>query len=764
MPRSFTALLCVVALCVATLCTAPTAFAQEAADTAYRPIKKPTLHVTPREGEIAIDGDLNDEGWKHAAHTDVFTCALPIPDTKPKVRTEAFITYDENYLYIAMIGYDNHPERIRAGMVARDKIWDDDFMGIILDPYGDATRAFEIYASPKGIQGDLFWTTTNEDDTYDLVYDAESKITATGWQTEMRIPFKSLRFPNRTVQDFHMTFWRNWPREVDYKMSWAPMDFTIPCFFCQFGTLTGIENIHPAGKLDLLPALVVSQDAESNLSTPSAPLVNSSPVISPSLGIAYALGPATDLEAAIKPDFSQVEADQAQVQVNTPFALFYPEHRPFFQDGSDLLNTYISAVYTRSINSPFAIVKTLHRDEHNSVAFLSGYDDNTPMIIPLEERSVILPDVGKSLATIFRATHNFGSSDYLGILVTDRRYTMNGTNTVFGFDGHVRLWENIEILGQTLFSQTREQSFDSLAPTYLGTAERFDGGAHTLELDGEHFWGNSDYAAIQRFTPGLDVKLSYIDYSPTFRAADGFITTSDYHAAEEFTGYKFPQHDPPAWLKWLVEIDGSLSASRTWNYENETKYVALRPEIDLSMVGETQLHVYYRPYNEEFHHVTFTGLHQFDVSGSTRFDQIVTLGGEITVGREIAHLLDIPEAGKQTDLNLYARIRPFDELTIEPNYTFSQLGNDSGGYFYSGSIYFARITYQFTKELNLRAIVQYDGFTRTLDIDPLLAYKLNPFTCFYAGSTHDFTAADLVSPVQPHERQFFVKVQYLMQA
>ena len=738
--------------------------AQNGVDTSFHPQHNPTLRVLPRQGEIKIDGDLSDEGWKHAAHTDSFTFALPIPNTKPKVRTEAYITYDANYLYIAMIGYDDHPENIRAGMVGRDKIWDDDFMGIILDTYGDATRAFEIYANPKGIPGDLFWTTTNEDDSYDLVYDAESRITATGWQTEMRIPFKSLRFPDLAVQNFHMTFWRNWPREVDYKMSWSPMNFTIPCYFCQLGTLTGIENIHPSGKLDLLPTVVLSQDAQSQLASLNAPLVNSNPVISPSLGLAYALGPATDLEATIKPDFSQVEADQAQVSVNTPFALFYPEHRPFFQDGSDLFNTIISAVYTRSINSPFAAVKALDRDENHSIAVLSGYDEHTPMIIPLEERSVILPDVGRSYATIVRATQNFGGSSYLGILATDRRYTLNGSNTVFGLDGRLELGNNIELIGQSLLSQTKEQSFDSLAPTYIGTQETFDNGKYTLEFDGEKYWGNSDYAAIQRFTPGLDVKLDYIDYSPTFRAGDGFVTTSNYHAAEEFTGYKFPQQSPPDWLKWLVEIDGSLSASTTWNYQNQDKYLAVKPELDLSLVGQTNLHIYYRAFDQQYHNVEFTGLHQFDINGSTKPDQSITFGGEITLGREIAQLLDTPKTGKQIDFNCYARFRPFDALTIEPNYTFSQLANDSGGYFYSGSIYFARVTYQFNRELNLRTIVQYNGFTKTLDIDPLFAYKVNPFTCFYAGSTHDFTALIPTSPIQPHERQFFVKVQYLLQA
>ena len=732
----------------------------DAEDTAFHPKQNPSLAVQRRTGPITIDGNLNDEGWKDAAHVDDFTLSIPVPYTRPKVKTEAFITYDSNYLYVGMIAHDDHPENIRASMVSRDNMFDDDFMGIVLDTYGDATRAFEIYVNPLGVEGDLFWTSTSEDATYDIVYQAESKITSTGWQMEMRIPFGSLRFPDKPVQDFHMSFWRSWPRGIVYKMSWAPVNFFIPCYFCQLGTLTGIENIKPSGTFELLPALVASQDAlASDLSKPDTRLTNSPVSVRPSVGVRYSLGPATGLEAAIKPDFSQVEADHAQVSANTTFALFYPEHRPFFQDGSDLFNTPLSVVYTRSINSPVAVAKAIHRDATTSVAFISGYDENSPFVLPLEEKSIIVPDAGKSLSNIFRATHTLGNDTYIGLLGTDRRYEGNASNTVLGVDTRIALFENVELLGQELWSYTRELNTRS-----LGTTETFDDGKHTVEFDGERYPGEANSFTLQRFTTGLDMVFGYSEQSPTFQAGNGYITGNDNRNINGWMGYKQPVIAPPQWLSWLSEVDGSIYTNYNWNYDGTGKlFIPLMPELDLGLTGQTQLHIFYRPFYERFHDSTYYGLHKWDLRWSTQFDQAIALSGELTLGRELAHNASPVAEGQEVDLSASARFKLFDGLLIEPTYTFSQLTSDSGSTFYSGSIYFARVTYQFNREFNVRMIVQYDNFAKAFEIDPLVTYKLNPFTSFFIGSTHSYAAYDPTYPIRPSERQIFAKLQYFWQ-
>lgn len=729
------------------------------ADSTFTPRLKPRLDVQRRAGDIRIDGDLTDDGWKHAAHSSDFTAALPVPGARPTEKTEAFVTYDDDYFYIAMIGHDTNPSAIRASKVARDQIWDDDFMGIILDTYGDATKTFELYVNPYGIQGDLFWSSTNEDGGYDMIYDAEAKITPEGWQMEMRIPFRSLRFPAAETQNFHITFWRNYPRASDYKFSWAPINFQVPCPFCQLGSLTGISGVHNAGMLELLPALVSTQSADIGGAAPGDPLKNHNVVVHPSMNARVALGTATALEAAIKPDFSQVESDAAQVSANATFALYYPERRPFFQDGSDLWNTYLPAVYTRSMNNPIAAVKALHRDDASSYAFLSSYDDNTPIILPLEEQSAVVYENHPSLSNIFRATRTLSDDRYLGLLATDRRYTGNGSNSVVGIDGRFRLFENVALYGQQLFSFTREQDTGAVKGP-----STFDDGRHTLNFDGERFNGNANYVAIERMTTGWDIHAEYSQTSPAFRAGDGFITQNSVRNASGWTGYKYILSDAPAWLKWLVELDGSVVYAEGWNYDGEQKYQHVRPGLDFAILGQTNLHIKYQIGSERFGEVFFPKLYNVNLFGNTKFAQGFAVSWNVTSGHAIHYDLATPALGQLTNASLSAQFKPLAGVSIEPAYTYARLDRlDTAGSFYKGSIYWAKLGYQFTREMDLRIIAQYDGFGQQLIVDPLLTYKLNAFTCFYLGSAHSFVSPD-GAIFQPTDRQFFAKLQYLFQA
>lgn len=726
-------------------------------DSTFRPQIKPSLNITRRQGEITIDGDLDDAGWLNAATAKDFTASFPVPNQQPPVQTFAKITYDDEYLYVAMIAKDPHPEAIRASMVGRDNISNDDFMGIILDTYGDGTRAFEIYCNPLGVQEDLFWSANNEDGSYDMIYQSEAKITATGWQSEMKIPFKSLRFPDVIEQHFHCTFWRSYPRETTYKSSWSAISFFTPCAFCQFGTLTGIEGIHPSASFELLPALVASQHAMAD--GVGGKLVSDPVHVSPSLGIHYAIGPATGVELTLNPDFSQVESDATQVSANTTFALFYPERRPFFQDGSDIFNTFINAVYTRSINSPIVAAKIIHRDEATSIAYLGAIDEHTPMIIPLEEKSVILSDLGHSVSNILRASHTFGDNLYFGALLTDRRYEDKGSNTVAGFDGHAQLFENVELIGQSLYSYTQE-----LTTLKNNSLDRFDAGKYSAEFDGEHFGGFKNYFSIQRFTSGLDAQLSYNSSSPLFRTGNGFIFNNNLNSFYGWVGYKAPlSPERPSYLKWLLEIDGTVAGSYAWNGEQQVKSRVIKPGLDFSFIGRTDFHAFCRFSNEMYHGVQLNDLYQLDFRITSHPAQWLSLGSELTVGNDIARFLAVPEVGKEFDFNFWVRLKPVAGLLIEPDYTFSQLDSPTRAHYYSGAIYRAKVTYQFSRSLDLRCVVQYDEFGRGFELDPLLTYKLNPFTSFFIGSSHNYYSSPETAQLQPSERQIFAKVQYLFE-
>ena len=349
------------------------------ADDAYAPVYHPELKISRAAGPIKIDGDLNDPGWQGAAKASHFFEHNPGNQTKPAVDTEVFITYDDEYLYVGFLCHDK-PGDVRASFCERDKVFNDDLMFLALDTYGEATHAYEIAVNPYGIPGDLLFSPAyGEDATYDMIYKSAGRITDQGWVAELAVPFSSLRFPDKPEQTWRVDFWRNRPRESQYQYSWAAYDRNEDCWPCQWGTVTGITGIKPSKGFEFLPAVVAH---ESGSLGDGGRLENGDVKGDVGLGVAYDVSSELKAEATVNPDFSQVESDVAQIDVNSTFALFYPEKRPFFQEGSDLFNTYFTPIYTRSINDPLVAGKMTWRQGSNSLAFLSGRDEHSVIILP----------------------------------------------------------------------------------------------------------------------------------------------------------------------------------------------------------------------------------------------------------------------------------------------------------------------------------------------------------------------------------------------
>ncbi|MFC1476094.1 carbohydrate binding family 9 domain-containing protein, partial [Candidatus Zixiibacteriota bacterium] len=196
-------------------------------DDPFTPVYQPELRVTQTSGEIKIDGKLDDSGWLDAARADNFAEHRPGDQTKPPVETVAFITYDEDKLYVSFTCYDD-PAAIRASHAERERVFDDDNISLLLDTYGDAAWAYTMNVNPYGVQADALWSpNTGEDSGFDLI-----------WESAGAIPFAALRFPNREQQTWKIDFYRNHPRETQRAYSWAAYDRNEQCWPCQWGTVT----------------------------------------------------------------------------------------------------------------------------------------------------------------------------------------------------------------------------------------------------------------------------------------------------------------------------------------------------------------------------------------------------------------------------------------------------------------------------------------------------------------------------------------------
>jgi len=746
------------------LALAPPAMAQTPdrdAPNGATPQIQPTLEVSRAAGAIEVDGDLSDPGWQGAARATGFVEYFPNEMARPPVETEALVTYDDEYFYLAFIAHDD-PATIRTSLRDRDQAYSDDFIGIMLDTYGDAAWAYELYVNPSGVQMDLRMTGDgNEDDGFDIVWDAESKITERGWQVEMAIPFKSLRFPGTPAQTWRANFWRTRPRESRAQHTWAALSRDEECFFCQWGTLTGIEGVRPGGSLELLPAVVASQS--SSLEDPDDPdsgLGDHDFDGEASLTARYAHPSGITLEGTVNPDFSQVESDVAQIDVNTTFALFFPERRPFFQEGSELFDSYFTLVYTRQINDPLVAAKAVTRRGRTSFAYLGAYDETSPIILPFQERSFV--GVGeKSFSNIARVRRTYGANSYVGALLTDRRFEEGGgAGSAYGVDGMHRFLDNYRFEYQLVGSHTVEAD-EAGATSSLGDFT-FNDGEHTGVFDGESFSGYGGYASVERSARFWSFDFDYWNLSPTFRADGGFETRNDVQRAVMFQEVSwYPESS------LVNQFIADIRVSRDWTHDGGRKEGYINPTIELSLPMQAFFEVGPIWSYERFRGIDFDDQFSWFLFFRATPVERITAGFYFEGGDEIARNLETPALGESTYLEVFGTLKPHDQLIIEPSVFWSKLEVD-GEEIFDGYIFRARTSFNMTRRLFARVVLQYDDFDDALSLEPLVTYRINPYTLFYVGSTNAFQRFDAVTGVREDQmvqtsRQFFAKLQYLFQ-
>ncbi len=729
---------------------------------------KPNLQATILTGEIDVDGKLDEPGWSAAAVADGFAEVEPGDQVKPGVRSKALLTYDQSKLYIALIAWDN-PGQIRASVCERDNIFSDDYFGIMLDTYGDASWGYEIFVNPFGIQGDLRMDAGGgEDIGFDLMWESKGLVTDSGYQVEIAIPFSSLRFPNKPEQEWRINFWRDRQREARYRYAWAAQNRNDPCFMCQWGTLTGIQEIKPSTNLDILPNIISSQSGElQDGGDPNSPFKNQSVEAEASLNMRYGLTSNSSAELTINPDFSQVESDATQIDVNSPFAISYAERRPFFQEGSDLFQSWIPAVHTRAVQSPKVAAKLTGKFGRTSVAYLLARDEKSPILIPLADRSGIWSG-GKSTSNILRFKQTFLENSFIGGVFTDRRLDGGGSGTVMGGDISLRLFNNYTFRMQALGSRTAEPKDTSL--TSGVDSLRFERDRHTLTYDGEHFWGHALYGQVDYEARVWNAYVSYEEYNPTFRTDDGFVTRNDTRTAEAFIGPYFRPN-----RGWLLTWMPKVVVGRQWNFAGVRNDEWLMPGVELNLTGQTYIEIEYLLSDELYRGIRFDSIRRWSGTISSKFSQEVAAEFSFTKGRSIARrLIPYPVLGQSTDLGFSLVLRPTKRFIIMPDFAYSHMNfPDDKKEIFEDYVLRTRFDYQFSREWYLRLVVEYtrgneiDGrdsayySEKYLSLEPLLSYKLNPFTVFYIGSTHGYWEPNATKHLYRSSQRFFVKFQYL---
>ena len=734
----------------------------EGAVSAFQANVLPTLDIPFVQGGLKLDGLLEEPLWRQAAIAGNFSESNPNERALPPIGIRTLMAYDEEYLYVAYIIEDD-PADIRANYSDRDNIWQDDYAGMLLDTNGDGQTTYFIAANALGIQGDTRSNGNNEDESFDLIFDSAGQITDTGYQIEMAIPFRSLRFPQADIQEWRATFWITRPREDRNTYSWAGMDRSNPCMSCQLGYLRGMANIKRGRNLEILPAVTGSQAGARDWNAPGSGFDNGRISAEPSLNIKLGLTSDLMLDATINPDFSQIESDAAQIDVNSPFALSYPERRAFFQEGADLFNTAIDAVYTRSINDPIAASKLSGRFGDWTVGYIGARDHNSPILLPFEESSALVSG-GKSVSNIFRARRSFENSSYVAGLVTDRRLDEGGSGSVMGIDGNLRFRTKYYFAWQALASRTLEAN-DATLSASLGD-RTFDRGNHTAALDGEQFWGHGINLNAGRGGRNWGFDLIWEQASPTFRTDNGFVTSNDYRRAHAMTRYAVYSETSRFFNRAFFWV----GANRFWNYDNVRKDESLFTGFNIMLKRQTRLNANIFTSNELFAGVEFKGIERANINVESNFSERMQAGLRMTFGDSIYRNRSNPDMGGLMSVGARLTVKPSSRMTVFANLDHTKLRNrHTGENYFQGYIARTRVNYQFTRKLLTRVIVQYNDFSEQLDVDPLVTYRISPFTVFHVGSTHRFAdfpgsmgnGEDDALVFQQTERQFFFKLKYL---
>jgi len=745
----------------------------------FEPNLMPTTATRRAPAEITIDGLLDDPGWVGVGRAGHFTERSPGNNIAPLVETETWITYDDKNLYVAFVCTDD-PAAIRATMCQRDQFFDDDAVGIHLDTFGEAQWAYELYVNPYGIQMDRMWTLVQGSARgFDMIWHSAAQVTETGYTVEIAVPFASMRFPANDVQEWRVDFRRIHPRDSYHEYAWSAHDRDDQCKPCQWGTVTGIEGVKAGKGLEILPSVMAFQTSNITDETDADSDLDHGDIKGEaSLGVKYKATSDVTLEATLNPDFSQIEADADQIDVNTTIVLLFPERRPFFQEGNDLFRTYFNSFYTRMIVNPEIAAKGTARWTKSSLAYMFARDENSPYIIPTEERSYAR-SLNYSSVHVLRGLQSLGNNSHAGFMLTDRRYDSGGSGTILSGDANIRLSSHYSWLGQFVWSNTEEPDGVDINP-----GETFADGKHTVDLDGETYTGNAFITQLRRGADHWNFTLDYNQVGQTYRTQTGYDPWNDQRNAYIYTNYNINFEEG------LIErITPGFFINGRWNMAGIRKWRHANPQVSMRLRwAQTNLNLGYTAGEETWSGVEFKDLWTANLFINSRPSDRVGYFLRFNVGEGPA--IFSLERGDEVSASVAMDLKPWDSLVIEPTVDYIKSTSSEGNeLLYEQTIARIRLRWQLTQRFSLRLVVQHNSsdnppwreaaeagdyptyhmdFGSKWEVDPLLTYRVNSFSVFYLGSTHDYRDFNAAAPnssklYRQTQRQYFMKLQYLFQ-
>ena len=711
--------------------------------------------------KIVLDGILSQGEWENATPIELNYEINPGNNSPAKKRTVGYITYTDTQLYIAIHAFDK-PENIRANVRSRDDFnmyRQDDIVSISFDTYADGRNNYILVANPFGSQFDVRAINAVSDEqrydgSFNMDFETAGSIVSNGFQVEYKIPFSSLPFPNGTNQKWHFKLGRKYFNEknVEVEVQSQTFDRDNPCEVCQTTEVLILNDITIEKRIELLP--YVAGNLSGNKPSKNASLDYNKFKPNAGLGLNLDLSKNSGLEITLNPDFSQVEADVTQIDVNSSFALEYPERRPFFNRGTDIVNFTDGAFYSRSINNPLLSTKLLSQAKKSRIYFLTAIDQNSPYQIAGEDRSY-LGQGGQSFVNVFRYQRLVNKNTRLGLVSTNRYYKDGGYGNLFGTDGWFLISKNWRLTYELLANFNQEPEAN-----WIDTQDQIEG--RSVALDSEKYGGSAVYVQLYRNTEHWKSYFYYRDISPEYQANVGFVVKNNRR-----WGTIFHEYQNFINKKGLQFFSVGTKADLNYTFQNYLKAISIDGIFSIRTYLNTEIqYTYDWDIFKNYLGRDYRNVGKSELSIRNNPSESFSLMIRSTFGKDLAYNEEKPDVGREFTLFIMPSFQLGDKFNLSPSIRYATLKKlDKQEKYFEGAISRFSARYQFNNFFSIRIISEYNSFADRFFIQPLVQWNPNPSTVFYVGgnqnSLEEFND-EFYSPFRVDQTQFFLKFQYLI--
>jgi len=758
------------------------------------PLIIPNTHQT-----IQIDGELDEAIWADALKISLNIVNSPWNNLPSPVKTEAKIIENGKYIYISFIASDPEPNKIHGFLADRDTTWGDDLVGIKLDTFNSRQLNYNFFVNPFGVQNDSIANevTGDENRLWDGNWQSFGKKTSSGYQVEIAIPYNILNFDETNKQKtWAIELIRFYPRNERLRISHIPLDKNNSCWLCQIPEIKGFKHSNNNQNFSLIPSVVAISNQQKNpqLANQAWNKVND---IDAGLDIRWGPNANTLLNATINPDFSAVESDAGQLNVNNNSSLFFDEKRSFFLENADYFSSNYNLVYTRNIADPDYGVKLTQRTNKYSYGLFVTNDQQTNFIVPGNISDDIATLDEESHSGAFNYRYNYSEQLTLGMISTFR---MSDTyhNALAGIDAKYRLNDSHTFTAQFLYSNTQYPDdlfksfcFDDSCQTQKEIACIFGGCAYNEQVkrtDIEDDFSDQAYKIDYEFkTEYWEIDLGHQKIDSLFRADLGFMTKSDYQRNNVDVARLFYGDENAFWSEAIVY-------SSWHNIKNEKgEFIERSFNSGIELLGPKLSLI-----NINLIQATKTGLRHNDSTltiknNTTQFsEQTINLYAEfqpinrifVGVGYDFGDKIDYNNNRLGSFNEVYTELNTYltDHLNVALTHTYSKLKANpitasisANNTVFTANLTNLRVSYQFDVKSYLKLNIEYvnidfnthnnpliavDNINKDLSTQLIYSYKVNPQTVFFLGYSDYSFQNDNLTSIRRAEKTFFTKISY----